>query len=88
MAWLAGYLQFQPETEGQGVADKTGLAGNFDISLRWAPETVTASNPPKDDSGLPDLFTALQLQLGLKLERTRVSVDSIVIDQVEMPPPN
>lgn len=60
MGWLAGYLQFQPETEGYTVTDKTGLVGDFNISLRWLPEGGEASNSLKEGSELPDLFTALR----------------------------
>jgi uncharacterized protein (TIGR03435 family) len=95
MGWLAGYLQFQPEAEGYIVADNTGLVGEFDISLRWFPEGeygtpagVPVSNPTKEISQFPGLYTALQEQLGLKLERTRVPADTIVIDSIEKPSGN
>jgi uncharacterized protein (TIGR03435 family) len=69
------------------VQDRTGLAGNFDLDLQWRPE------PGKEgplDAGLPDslptsIFTALQEQLGLKLESTKGAVDVLVIDHVERP---
>jgi uncharacterized protein (TIGR03435 family) len=72
------------------VQDRTGLAGNFDLDLQWK------SEPGKEttlDAGLPDslpisIFTALQEQLGLKLESTRGQVDIVVIDHVEQPTPN
>jgi uncharacterized protein (TIGR03435 family) len=88
MDWLAGYLQFQPEMEGHNVSDKTGLIGKFDISLKWSPEKLDASDSPKESSGQTDLFTALREQLGLKLERTKVAADSIVIDSLERPSEN
>jgi uncharacterized protein (TIGR03435 family) len=72
------------------VQDRTGLAGNFDLDLQWR------SEPGKEttlDAGLPDslptsIFTALQEQLGLKLESTKGPVDVLVIDHVEQPSPN
>lgn len=88
MRWLAGYLQFQPETEGHTVVDKTGLVGEFDLSLKWSAEGIQASSSPKENSEVPDLFTALQQQLGLKLQRIKVIADSIVIDNVEKPSAN
>ena len=69
------------------VQDRTGLAGNFYVDLQWRLE----QGPP--DTGLPDrlpssIFTALQEQLGLKLESIRGSVDLLVIDHAEPPTPN
>jgi uncharacterized protein (TIGR03435 family) len=72
------------------VQDRTGLAGNFDLDLQWRPE------PDKEeplDASLPDslptsIFTALQEQLGLKLESTKGPVDALVIDHVEHPTEN
>jgi len=72
------------------VQDWTGLAGDFDLDLQWRPE------PGKEgplDAGLSDslptsIFTALQEQLGLRLESTKGSADVLVIDHVEQPTPN
>ena len=66
------------------VQDQTGLTGNFEVDLQWRLE----QSPP--DAGLPDrlptsVFTALQEQLGLKLESTKGPVDVVVIDSVEQP---
>jgi uncharacterized protein (TIGR03435 family) len=65
------------------VVDKTGLTGKYDIALRWTPEGAT----PVDDS-MGDIFSALQEQLGLKLEGTKEMVDAIVIESVERPTAN
>jgi uncharacterized protein (TIGR03435 family) len=73
------------------VVDKTGLSGRYDFDLEWAPdETQFGGAIPKsaDDSGRPDLFKALQEQLGLKLEATKGPVDVLVIDHVERPSEN
>lgn len=63
---------------GRRVVDKTGLTGNFDISLQWTPD---------DQQGTPDagptLFTALQEQLGLKLISARGPAQTFVVDGVE-----
>ena len=65
------------------VADKTGLSGLFDIDLKWTPDTA----PP--DSGLgPSVFTAVQEQLGLRLEARRLPIDVLVIDRATKPAPN
>jgi len=67
------------------VVDQTGLKGRYDFELRWttdeAQATATADAPP-------GLFTALQEQLGLKLEPERAPVDVLVIDKVERPGAN
>lgn len=76
------------------IVDRTGLAGTYDVELRWAPVAPLATpNPgavpgPPVDPNLPSLFTALQEQLGLRLERTNGPVEILVIDQVERPIPN
>lgn len=65
----------------QVVIDKTGLSGGYDFTLEWAPN-------PTPDSPEPSLFTALQEQLGLKLESTKGPVEIIVIDNIERPSEN
>ena len=65
------------------VVDKTGLTGLYDITLRWSPDDVGSS-----DASLPSLFTALQEQLGLKLEYDKNPIDVIVIDRIEKPSAN
>jgi uncharacterized protein (TIGR03435 family) len=62
------------------VVDRTGLTGGFDIDLEWSPDQ-TASDKPS-------IFTAVQEQLGLKLESTKGLVDVIVIDHAERPTPD
>jgi uncharacterized protein (TIGR03435 family) len=66
------------------VVDKTGLTGVFDISLQWTPDAGTA---PADDPG-PSVFTAIQEQLGLKLEAHKDTIPTLVIDHVEKPSEN
>jgi uncharacterized protein (TIGR03435 family) len=65
------------------VLDRTGLAGRYDLNLKWTPEGVAAATPEKLD--VPDLFTAIEEQLGLKLESTKGPVPVLVIDRVERP---
>ncbi len=74
---LAGMLG---NATGREVVDHTGLAGNFNINLRWRPDGVNI-NPNS-----PDLFTALQQQLGLKLEPGRGPVELLVVDHAERTP--
>jgi len=69
------------------VVDRTGLTGTFDVELRWQPESLFApggqSGAAASDSDAPSLFTALEEQLGLRLERTNGPMDVLVIDHVE-----
>jgi uncharacterized protein (TIGR03435 family) len=72
------------------VIDQTGLTGGYYIKIQWAPEQRHAeigSDAPLGPSG-PDIFTALQQQLGLKLKPTKGPVDFIVIDHIERPSEN
>jgi len=76
------------------VIDRTGLTGNFDIDLSFTPERMPqgpmppgVTLPPIDPNG-PSLFTAVQEQLGLKLESDRAPVEVLVIDHVERPTPD
>jgi uncharacterized protein (TIGR03435 family) len=65
------------------VIDKTGLAGNYDLSMKYSPDDIST---PQADS--PSLFTALQEQLGLKLQPGKGPVETLVVDSVEMPSEN
>ena len=81
------------------VVDKTGLKGNFDYKLDWTPDNTApvmarggdpgaGDNASSQDAGGPSLFTALEEQLGLKLESTKGPSDVIVIDALEQPSAN
>jgi uncharacterized protein (TIGR03435 family) len=58
---------------GRTVLDDTGLTGLYDFTLEWAPEQTPNSNDPS-------IFTALQEQLGLRLDATKGPVEVILID--------
>jgi uncharacterized protein (TIGR03435 family) len=79
---LAGHLT----VNGRPVIDKTGLAGTFDVHLRWARDPDTPDAPA--DPGAPSIFDAVQEQLGLKLEPGRGPVEYRVVDHVERPSGN
>jgi uncharacterized protein (TIGR03435 family) len=86
---LANNLSLQVHRQ---VIDNTGLKGKYDITLNWTPDDYHGVATPPDlsvttDSG-PSIFTALQEQLGLKLEPTKGPVESIVVDHAEMPSEN
>jgi uncharacterized protein (TIGR03435 family) len=80
---------------GRPVIDKTGLSGSFDLALSFMPDGGREGRagtpppgvplPPAVDPDAPSLFTALQEQLGLKLESERGPVDVLVIDSVAQP---
>ncbi len=82
---------------GRPVVDRTGLTGEYEFTLSFAadipgaraasapPSGPPAASTPEGDAG-PSLFTAVQEQLGLKLESTRGPVDTIVIDHLEKAP--
>ena len=83
-----------PRTLGRGttVIDKTGLTGMFDIQLKFArdpgPDAARGTEAGATEPAGPSLFTALQEQLGLKLEQGKASVDILVIDHIERPADN
>ena len=67
------------------MVDQTGLAGRYDFQLNW---TFDESKAPPDGSAPPGLFTAIQEQLGLKLEPLKAQTDVLVVDKVEHPSAN
>jgi uncharacterized protein (TIGR03435 family) len=81
------------ELGGELVLDQTGLKGEYDFTLKWTPgaglpTSAAASGHDSDTAPLPDpsgssIFTALQEQLGLKLETKKAPVDVLVISHVE-----
>jgi uncharacterized protein (TIGR03435 family) len=74
---------------GRSVSDGTQLTGLFDYQLQWTPDTIPQTPPDAPplniDPNGPSMFTALQEQLGLKLESTRGPVGVVVIDAVAHP---
>jgi uncharacterized protein (TIGR03435 family) len=76
------------------VVDRTSLTGNFDIDLSFTPDRMPQGPPPPGapvpsiDPNGPSIFTALQEQLGLKLESEQAPVEVLVIDHVERPTPD
>src|SRR5687768_10180243 len=80
MAQLAARLS---RSIGVMVVDKTGLDSLFDITLQW---TVEDQFRGRGASASPTIFTAIQEQLGLRLDSTTGAVDVLVVDNVEKPP--
>jgi uncharacterized protein (TIGR03435 family) len=69
---------------GRPVLDRTGLSGGFDVDLRWTPSLAGDAAPPD----VVSIFTAVQEQLGLKLENATAPLDVLVIDRIERPSEN
>ena len=92
---IQGLVQTLSNAVGRPVVDRTGLAGAYDFNLRWAFDPGQGAGPlgapppgavlPTPDPDAPNLFTALQEQLGLKLENQRAPVEVVVIDRIEKP---
>jgi len=81
---------------GRIVVDRTGLTGNYDFELTYTPEQLAQGGPagrggapggggPAIDPNGPSIYTAIQEQLGLKLDSQRGPVETLVIDRVERP---
>jgi uncharacterized protein (TIGR03435 family) len=92
------YLSFQFQSP---VIDKTGLTGKYDINLKWTPDEGAgpmlngqdggqpgAENPVPPATAGPSIFTAIEEQLGLKIESHKEPADVIVIDHIVQPSPN
>jgi uncharacterized protein (TIGR03435 family) len=84
------------------VVDRTNLAGNFELTLEYAPDPsmggrsdfqglpppLSGAGPERPPTDSPSIFSALQEQLGLKLESTKGPVDVLAIDSAEKPKPD
>ncbi|HVW11831.1 MAG TPA: TIGR03435 family protein [Bryobacteraceae bacterium] len=81
-------------TVGRPVVDMTGLTGKYDWKLEWTPDSGMAvpgpdnPQPQSGDAPGPTIFTAVQEQLGLKLETAKGPVDTWVIDKIDHPTDN
>jgi len=92
MAMLTDFISRQPElgadggfTVGDLVVDKTGLSGMYDWTLTWEPVTEDQTRDSTGNAAGPSFFTALQEQLGLRLQKTKGQVEGLAIDQVTRP---
>jgi uncharacterized protein (TIGR03435 family) len=92
MEEFAGFLQSR--ILDRPVVDQTGLTDRYDFTLQWTPDRPpaapgeNAAPPPPAADAPPDLFAAVQQQLGLKLETTKAPVDVMVVDKAEKPSEN
>lgn len=78
------------QAAGRIVIDKTGIDGRYDLTVRWTPDNAPPPmlNGAPDPDPPPDIFTAIQEQLGLKLEPAKGPVPVLVVDHIEMPSEN
>jgi uncharacterized protein (TIGR03435 family) len=92
MSMLAGYLD---AFAGRTVVDRTGLNGYYDVDLVWTPDAPAPGTPvrrppdapPVDPNG-PSFFTALEEQLGVKLQSETAPMSELVIDSIDRPEEN
>lgn len=92
---LASLVDVLSAQLGRTILDRTGLKGNYDFTLQWTPDQGQAAKDealragaPTTDSAPPPIFTALQQQLGLKLESSTSPMEILVVDHIERPSEN
>jgi uncharacterized protein (TIGR03435 family) len=73
---------------GRVVVDRTGLDGRYELSLKWTPDDAAAPSSTANADAGPSIFTAIQEQLGLKLESGKGPVPILVVDHIETPSEN
>jgi uncharacterized protein (TIGR03435 family) len=87
---IADLVELLSRVTDRIVLNKTGLDGKYDFALKWTPDPGSAASgeagTPLPDA--PGIFTALQEQLGLKLDSSKGPVEVVVIDNVETPGEN
>lgn len=91
---LSGIVPMLARMLGRTIIDKTGLTGKYDMTMEWVPDESIVMQLPPDapkpaaDAAGPTIFTALQEQLGLKLEAQKGPVEVFVIEKAEKPSEN
>lgn len=91
MPYLCWFLSQQLDAQGRTVIDRTGLTGNYDFVLSYAPELppgVSRENLSPELLSRPSLPDALREQLGLRLDAGKGPVETMVIDRLDRPSPN
>jgi len=83
---IEALLPFFSGMAGGLVINRTGLQGFYALRLTWAPQRGPNQEPPPDD--LPDFSTALQEQLGLKLQPEKARLPVFIVDSIERPSEN
>jgi bla regulator protein blaR1 len=98
---LSSLARLLSQQLGSTIQDKTGLTGKYDFTLQWTPDRNASPMPgapepgqqgpgagASTDSSGPSIFTAIQEQLGLKLESQKGPVEVLIVDHVETPSEN
>ncbi len=91
MSALVGMIMRGQEVDGRPIVDKTGFKGRFDlVDMQWAGMLggMNGGAAPAGDEDAPSIFTAVQEQLGLKLQPAKGPVEVVVIDSIELPSEN
>jgi uncharacterized protein (TIGR03435 family) len=83
---MAGLADIISSILGEVVRDESGIEGRFDVEASWRPDAVDAPVNPSDDRS--SFFTAIQEQLGLRLQPSRAAVEVLIVDSVERPRSN
>jgi uncharacterized protein (TIGR03435 family) len=83
------FLSMLSRQLGRSIIDRTGLTSNYDFTLRWSPDNGAGGGSQESAAdSLPTIFTAVQEQLGLKLESTKAPAEVLVVDHLERPSAN
>jgi uncharacterized protein (TIGR03435 family) len=93
---MARFIATLATVLGRTVVDKTGITYKVDVRLEFTPDPINSDLPPAPgepaspptDLSAPSILTAVQEQLGLKLESTKAAADILVIDHLERPSEN
>jgi len=85
---VSSIVEILVDPTGRIVVDRTGIAGGFDFKLEWMPDAahmplINGSRPPEGSAEGASIFTAVQEQLGLKLESTKAPVETLLIERAE-----
>jgi uncharacterized protein (TIGR03435 family) len=91
MNYLCWWISQQVQNDARPCVDLTGLTGNYDFTISFAPllPPDSGSNSlPSESKDLPDIFTALREQLGLKLTAQKGPVEDLIIDHIDKPSEN
>lgn len=83
---LPQLAQALSQETGRDIVDCTGLKGKYNMQLKFSPEEGPSAAVPADAG--PSIYSALEEQLGLRLEPTKGQIEYLVIDHVERPSPN
>jgi hypothetical protein len=87
LASLVGALPLYLDVSMSRIIDETGLTGNYDYRLSFSGTGLNATaNADQDPTGLPDLFGALEQQLGLKLEKKKLLINVVIVDHADRVP--